>query len=169
MAPIEFAAGKGRQCQQNAPKRISAMSMYGFLSTALTSRTIRKLGLPDQLPSKRVTGKVLPAQTVDARLSNALTRRSFADRTDLFDCTRSNPAQDSVPADLTLAAILSFVFNASRVRPKCCVDPLNPPPINGNFKRKALPFGSMPLSLSALPLTGRNTRSLRISNAIRTS
>jgi len=32
----------------------------------------------------------------------------------------------SVPADLTLASDLAFVFNASRVRPECCVDPLRP-------------------------------------------
>jgi hypothetical protein len=70
---------------------------------------------------------VVPAQPVDATPSNSLIQRSFADRTHLFDRTRSNPTQDSVPADLTLAGDFVFVFNASRVRPKCCVDPLNPP------------------------------------------
>jgi hypothetical protein len=34
----------------------------------------------------------------------------------LFGCSRSEPSQDSVPADLTLASDLAFVFNASRVR-----------------------------------------------------
>jgi hypothetical protein len=38
-------------------------------------------------------------------------------RTHLFGCTRSKPSQGSVPADLTLASDLAFVFNASRVRP----------------------------------------------------
>jgi len=46
---------------------------------------------------------------------------------DLFGCTRSNPNQGSVPTDLTLASDLAFVFNASWVRPECCVDPLRPP------------------------------------------
>jgi len=55
-----------------------------------------------------------------------LIRRSFAGRTHLFDCTRSNPPR-VVPVDLTLGDDFVFVFNASRVRPKCFVDPLNPP------------------------------------------
>jgi hypothetical protein len=69
----------------------------------------------------------VPVQPVDATPSNALIRRNFAGRTHLFDCTRSNPNQGSVLVDLTLAGDFVFVFNAGRVRPKCCVDPLNAP------------------------------------------
>lgn len=39
-------------------------------------------------------------------------------------CLR-NLARVVVPADLTLASDLAFVFNTSRVRPECCVDPLS--------------------------------------------
>src|SRR5258708_27887232 len=69
----------------------------------------------------------VPAQPVDATPSNALIRQCFPGRSDPFGCTRSKPSQGSVPADLTLANDLAFVFNASRVRPECCVDPLRPP------------------------------------------
>jgi hypothetical protein len=69
----------------------------------------------------------LPAQPVDATPSNALIRQYFPRRSDLFGCPRSKPSQGSVPADLTLAIDLAFVFNASRVRLECCVDPLRPP------------------------------------------
>src|SRR6266850_5894720 len=69
----------------------------------------------------------LPAQPVDATPSNALIRQCFPGRSDLFGCPRSKPSQGSVPADLTLASDLAFVFNASRVRLECCVDPLRPP------------------------------------------
>jgi hypothetical protein len=69
----------------------------------------------------------VPAQPVDATPSNSLIRQCFPGRSDLFGCTRSKPSQGSVPADLTLASDLAFVFNASQVRPECCVDPLRPP------------------------------------------
>src|SRR6266700_5810227 len=69
---------------------------------------------------------MLPAQRVDATPSNALIRQYFPGRSDLFGCPRSKPSQGSVPADLTLASDLAFVFNASRVRLECCVDPLRP-------------------------------------------
>src|SRR5713226_1210050 len=72
----------------------------------------------------------LPAQPVDATPSNALIRQCFPGRSDLFGCARSKPSQGSVPADLTLASDLAFVFNASRVRPECCVDPLRPPDLS---------------------------------------
>ena len=68
----------------------------------------------------------LPAQPVDATPSNQLIRQYFPWRTDLFGCNRSKPSQGSVPADLTLRAILAFVFNARWVRAECCVDPLRP-------------------------------------------
>src|SRR5260370_16494432 len=54
----------------------------------------------------------VPAQPVDATPSKQLIRQYFPWRTDLFGCTRSNPSQGSVPADLTHRAILAFVFNA---------------------------------------------------------
>jgi hypothetical protein len=79
-----------------------------------------------------LSGKRLPAQPVDATPSNVLIRQCFPGRTDLFGCTRSKPSQGSVPADLTLASDLTFVFNASRVRPECCVDPLKPPLLIGH-------------------------------------
>jgi hypothetical protein len=44
------------------------------------------------------------------------------------------PSQGSVPAGLTLASDLAFVSNASRVRPKCCVDPLRPPRLSGTWE-----------------------------------
>jgi hypothetical protein len=69
----------------------------------------------------------MPAQTVDATPSNALIRQCFPGRSNLFGCPRSKPSQGSVPAGLTLASDLAFVFNASRVRLECCVDPLKPP------------------------------------------
>src|SRR5437867_6866698 len=74
---------------------------------------------------------MLPAQRVDATPSNALIRQYFPGRSDLFGCPRSKPSQGSVPADLTLASDLAFVFNASRVRLECCVDPLRPPDLSG--------------------------------------
>src|SRR6266850_4888032 len=73
----------------------------------------------------------MPAQPVDATPSNALIRQCFPGRSDLFGCPRSKPSQGSVPADLTLASDLAFVFNASRVRLECCVDPLRPPDLPG--------------------------------------
>src|SRR6267378_636306 len=74
------------------------------------------------------------AQPVDATPSNALIRQCFPGRSDLFGCPLSKPSQSSVPADLTLASDLAFVFNASRVRLECCVDPLRPPRIFGLLK-----------------------------------
>ena len=76
----------------------------------------------------------MPAQPVDATPSNALIRQCFPRRSDLFGCTRSKPSQGSVPADLTLASDLAFVFKASRVRLECCVDPLKPPWITGHWE-----------------------------------
>jgi len=70
----------------------------------------------------------LPAQPVNATPSNTLIRQCFLRRTNLFGCIWSVSSQGSVPADRTLASDLAFVFNASRVRPECCVDPLRPPP-----------------------------------------
>ena len=69
----------------------------------------------------------MPVQTVDATPSNALIRQCFPGRSDLLGYARSKPSQGSVPGDLTLAGDLAFVFNVSRVRPECCVDPLRPP------------------------------------------
>src|SRR5260370_9591970 len=69
----------------------------------------------------------VPAQPVDATPSNALIRQYFPGRSDLFGRPRSKPSQGSVPADLTLASDLAFVFNSSRVRLECCVAPLRPP------------------------------------------
>src|SRR6266850_1401964 len=90
----------------------------------------------------------MPAQTVDATPSNALIRQCFPGRSNLFGCPRSKPSQGSVPADLTLASGLAFVFNASRVRLECCVDPLKPPissgisnnvgPVKSFFERTSL-------------------------------
>src|SRR4030095_1947767 len=57
-------------------------------------------------------------------------------RSDLFGCARSKPSQGSVPADLTLASDLAFVFNASRVRLECCIDLLRPPSFCGNSENK---------------------------------
>lgn len=37
------------------------------------------------------------------------------------------PSRRSVPAGLTLASDLAFVFNENRVRLECCIDPLRPP------------------------------------------
>src|SRR6267142_4034059 len=74
---------------------------------------------------------MVPAQPVDATPSNALIRQCFPGRSDLFGCPRSKPSQGSVPADLTLASDLAFVFNASQVRLECCVDPLRPPDLSG--------------------------------------
>src|SRR5258708_28152047 len=79
--------------------------------------------------SKPLVRLALPAQPVDATPSNALIRQCFPGRSDPFGCTLSKPSQGSVPADLTLANDLAFVFNASRVRPACCVDPLRSPGI----------------------------------------
>jgi hypothetical protein len=90
--------------------------------------------MPDQRGDRPVGGYwdalvrfAVPAQPVDATPSNALIRQCFPRRSVLFCWTRSKPSQGSVPADLTLASDLAFVFNASGVRPKCCVDPLRPP------------------------------------------
>ena len=71
--------------------------------------------------------KTVPVQPVDATPSNALIRQCFLRRSDLFGRPRSKPSQGSVPADLTLASGLAFVFNARQVRLECCVDPLRPP------------------------------------------
>src|SRR3981189_2594238 len=84
---------------------------------------------------------MLPAQPVDATPSNALIRQCFPGRSDLFGCPRSKPSQGSVPADLTLASDLAFVFNASRVRLECCVDPLRPPRLLDKCKTPMLPGG----------------------------
>src|SRR6267142_1988647 len=81
----------------------------------------------------------VPAQPVDATPSNALIRQCFPGRSDLFGCPRSKPSQGSVPADLTLASDLAFVFNASRVRLECCVDPLRPPDLSGTTRTDNTP------------------------------
>src|ERR1700688_3215638 len=69
----------------------------------------------------------VPVQTVDATPPIAFIRRCFPRRSDLFGCAWSKPSQGIVTADLILARDFAFVFNASRVRPECCVDPLRPP------------------------------------------
>jgi hypothetical protein len=79
----------------------------------------------------------LPAQPVDATPSNALIRQCFPGRSDLLGCTRSKPSQGGVPADLTLESDLAFVFNASRVRSECCVDPLNAPSQSDTARRRS--------------------------------
>src|SRR5882672_3061145 len=88
---------------------------------------------------------VVPAQPVDATPSNALIRQCFPGRSDLFGCPRSKPSQGSVPADLTLASDLAFVFNASRVRLECCVDPLRPPALPDNCHGPQICPGKCPL------------------------
>src|SRR5712664_4299723 len=80
------------------------------------------------------------AQPVDATPSNALIRQCFPGRSDLFGCPLSKPSQSSVPADLTLASDLAFVFNASRVRLECCVDPLRPPRLPDEWFFRCLDF-----------------------------
>jgi hypothetical protein len=50
-------------------------------------------------------------------------RQYFPSETDLFGRPCPKPSQGSVPGDLTLVGDLAFVFNASRVRLACCVDP----------------------------------------------
>lgn len=67
---------------------------------------------------------------VDATPCNALIRQCFPRRSDLFGRTWSKPCQGSVPADLTLASDLAFVFKASWDRHECCVDPLRPPGVS---------------------------------------
>src|SRR5882672_8517628 len=86
---------------------------------------------------------VVPAQPVDATPSNALIRQCFPGRSDLFGCPRSKPSQGSVPADLTLASDLAFVFNASRVRLECCVDPLRPPNLSGATSKTCSYLGAL--------------------------
>jgi hypothetical protein len=73
----------------------------------------------------------VPVQTVDATPSNALIQHCFPGRADPFGCSQSKPSQGSVFIGLTLTSDLAFVFNASRVRPRCCVDPLRPPRLPG--------------------------------------
>src|SRR5271169_226462 len=41
--------------------------------------------------------QTLPAQPVDATLSNSLIQQHFPERTDLSGCTQSEPSQGSVP------------------------------------------------------------------------
>jgi hypothetical protein len=45
----------------------------------------------------------VPAQPVDATPSNALIRQWFPGRSDLFGSTQSDPSQDDVPFESTLA------------------------------------------------------------------
>src|SRR6266404_7811434 len=99
------------------------------MNSSKPAATQPRTALPAPEPdNSRLT---LPAQPVDATPSNALIRQCFRGRSDLFGCPRSKPSQGSVPADLTLACDLAFVFNASRVRLECCVDPLRPPDLSG--------------------------------------
>ena len=46
---------------------------------------------------------------------------------ELLGGTASKPSQGGVSVVQTLASGLPFLFNASRVRAECCVDPLKPP------------------------------------------
>jgi hypothetical protein len=62
----------------------------------------------------------------------------FPGRSDQFGCARSKPSQGSVPADLTLASDLTFVFNTNRVRLECCIDPLRPPRLSGLTEDKRI-------------------------------
>jgi glutamate/tyrosine decarboxylase-like PLP-dependent enzyme len=77
--------------------------------------------------SSPMSRRISRLQTVDATPSNALIRPCFPRLNPFVCCTRSNPSQGSVPAHLIRVSDLVFVFNASRARPKCCVDPLRPP------------------------------------------
>jgi len=45
---------------------------------------------------------VVPAQLVDATLSNSLIQQHFSERTGVSGCTQSEPSQGSVPYDSTL-------------------------------------------------------------------
>jgi len=85
--------------------------------------------------TEQTSRKGLSVQTVDATPCNALIRQCFPGRSDLFGCARSKPSPGSVPADLTLASDLAFVFNASRDRRECCVDPLRPPRLSGHYNQ----------------------------------
>src|SRR6266446_8137536 len=102
-----------------------------MIESAITRPTPRRRCCWDHSPIHSLERLTLPAQPVDATPSNALIRQYFPGRSDLFGCPRSKPSQRSVPADLTLASDLAFVFNASRVRFECCVDPLRPPDLPG--------------------------------------
>jgi hypothetical protein len=50
----------------------------------------------------------LPAQPVDATLSNSLIQQHFPERTDLLGRTQSEPSQGSVPFDSTLVSDFSL-------------------------------------------------------------
>ena len=88
------------------------------MARRLPGLAITRLGEGTQLPnapvdtrwSETVNGVwfYLPAQPVDATPSNALIRRCFPGRSDLFGCPQSKPSQGSVAADLTLASVFSF-------------------------------------------------------------
>jgi hypothetical protein len=113
----------------NWPQAATREAAGRSLPSCRLLRTYRRTRLSRQTAHVEASVRFgLPAQPVDATPSNALIRQCFPRRSDLFGCTRSKPSQGSVPADLTLASDLSFVFNASRVRPECCIDPLRPPP-----------------------------------------
>src|SRR6266446_3399470 len=104
-----------------------------MIESAITRPTPRRRCCWDHSPIHSLERLTLPAQPVDATPSNALIRQCFPGRSDLFGCPRSKPSQGSVPADLTLASDLAFVFNASRVRLECCVDPLRPPQLSDEW------------------------------------
>src|SRR6266849_9783474 len=90
----------------------------------------------------------MPAQPVDATPSSALIRQCFRGRTFCLAVLGQNLARAAFPVDLTLASDLAFVFNASRVRLECCIDPLRPPLLLGKPTRE---------------LWARKTRQLRTS------
>jgi len=64
-----------------------------------------------KLAKSRLT---LPAQPVDATLSNSLIQEHFLERTHLSGCIQSEPSQGSVPFDLTLVS--GFAFETPAVR-----------------------------------------------------
>ncbi len=80
--------------------------------------------LPSVIKNGTFAGSPLSFQACTTWLTNPGSRKRSPGRSDLFGCTRSKPSQGSVPADLTLASDLAFVFNASRVRPECCGRPI---------------------------------------------
>src|SRR6266436_4908608 len=84
----------------------------------------RRLGL---MENDRAWLDVLLAVQKDEFLPRSQSRTIGG--TDYFQI--GEPSQGSVPAGLTLPSDLSFVFNASRVRVECCVDPLRPPDLPG--------------------------------------
>jgi hypothetical protein len=73
-----------------------------FLLYWLNTRSVREFFITTK------SYLTLPAQLVDATLSNRLVQQHFPERTDLSDCTPSEPSQGSVPFDSTLVSDFSL-------------------------------------------------------------